>query len=790
MTIVPKYTFAGGELAPGLRGRVDLNKYSTGVKTATNCIVEVEGGLSKRFGFYFVSKPKFQDKDCKLVPWRIADDDSYMMEFGEEYIRLIRLGGYVTFPDPFVPDPDSTAIEVDGVLEIPTPYLAVHANELKFSFANDIVYITHVAYAPRQLRRIGLYDWVLELTDFNPHGAAPTGLTAVWERISAGVWQTALMDEDNYAEVPDDIHYRISATMENGLETLPSDIVTVSADLGNSAFRVKLTWDALAGAEQYTIYKGKSGIFGFVGYVQADETLEFLDKNFAPSYDVVPVKNFEGFGTDEFPNEYPRVSEFYKQRRAYAATLHQTQTLWFSRPLFFSSMTTSIPSQDDDAIKVPLVGNARHTIHHMLQLKKFVVFTDSGEWVIHTTNNDALSASSIDPIIETAYGSNPNLQPLAIGDRILFVQNISGTIRDMGYEFSTDAYKADDLSRLARHLFKNKDVISWDYSAFPSNLVLTVCDDGTLPVMTYVREHEIWGWTHWNTDGKFLDAACVPEVNQHATYIQTLRTIAGVPTRFIERQEVSFDARIEEQFFVDCGLTYTDPRSYTGLVRLTGTTFTISAAIASAEVGDELQIENDDFRYRCTVTANDGATISLETNLDRQLPAVLTTTTGEALVCGSHFTGFDHLAGTTDNVVLADGAVFHNIAIALDGSFDLPLQAARVHCGRPYEAEIVTLDLDAEQAAGRYIERTIDEVTLHLENSRGVLVGASASPREELSIPSRDVEDYDQPNAPLDGVYRIPTHTAWTQTAGVRVLAPDPLPCKVLNIVPNIIYGN
>lgn len=787
MTSAPTYTYAGGELAPGLYGRVDLTKYMTGVKLAKNFMVSVEGGLEKRFGMYFIGKPKFQNKEAKLIPWRIADDDSYCLEFGDFYIRLLRFGGPVLYPTgAFVPDPDSDATNVAGYLEIPTPYPASVVNELKFAFANDVVYITHKNYAPRQLRRIGLYDWALDISNFNPNQAAPINLSAEWQHYKAGVWQTADMDQAAYDETPEDLVYMISATMADGLETLASAKVICSADLGHPSFRVKLWWTAKAGAQQYTIYKGKSGIFGFIGYVQADETLEFMDTNFAPSYDVVPIKAFEGFGNAQFP----RVSEFYKQRMAYAATVAEPQMLWFSKPLFFTSMATSIPSQDDDAIKAPLVGNARHTIHHMIQLKKFVIFTDSAEWVIHTTGNDALSSGTIDPIIETSYGSNPNLQPMAIGERILFVQNISGTIRDMGYEFTTDAYKADDLSRLARHLFENKEIKAWDYSAYPNNLVYTVCDDGTMPIMTYVREHEIWGWGHADTDGLITDVACVPEINQHASYFQTTRIINGVATKFIERTEVPFTDSIEDMFFVDCGLTYRDERFYSALTLLDPTTIQFTLNAHGQTVGSEIQIENTDFKLRMLITAVTTNTITAQSKYNRPLPASLSTTVGSAFICTNQVSGFDHLANTTGNVVLADGSVYKNIAINADGEFSLPIYAARIHAGRPYEGEILTLDLDAEQAAGRYIDRTISDITLRLKNSRGVLAGASESARDLVSIPSRNVEDYDQPNSPLDGVYVIPTHAAWAKTAGVRILAPDPLPCHVLNIVPDITYGN
>src|SRR5690606_2539444 len=102
--------------------------------------------------------------------------------------------------------------------------------------------------------------------------------------------------------------------------------------------------------------------------------------NFAPSFDTVPVGDPIPFPA----GEWPRVGEFYKQRLIMAAPPSEPQGLWLSRPLILNSMTGSVPSQDDDAIKVTLIGRERHTIHYLLELKKFIIFTNTAEWILGT----------------------------------------------------------------------------------------------------------------------------------------------------------------------------------------------------------------------------------------------------------------------------------------------------------------------------------------------------------------------------------------------------------------------
>lgn len=812
MTKVPSFTFAGGELSRGLWGRVDLQKYQTGVKLAKNMVVAVEGGLRKRVGHYFIGKRKFQDKASKLVSWRIAPNDSYMLEFGDLFIRFIRLGGYVAIPGGHIHHADNDAANVSGFMEIVTPYTAAQVRELKFTFANDIMYIYHNAHQPRKLTRLGLYDWAFDLMDFDPQVDGPENLTATWEKYTASTktWDEIADAEDDdfgfYVATRKAINYIVTALMPDGLESKVSNIATDVGDLGHQRFRMHLEWDAVTDAVEYSIYKGENGVYGFIGRVagvgSSPPDTTFDDTNFAPSYEQVPPGSFGGFNPED-ATDWPRVGEFYKQRMAFAATRANTQGMWFSRPLFFDALYNSTPAQEDDAVEFTLVGNKRHTINHLVQLKKFVIFTDSGEWLLETVGDSAFSAATADPILETTYGADPNLDPLPIGDRILFVQGISGTIYDMGYEFTNDAYQADDLSRLARDLFKATDVIAWTYANFPNNIIPCVTTSRILPVMTYSREHEIWGWARWTTQGRYLDVASVDEGDQDALYFQTSRIINGVETFFIERSEEVFSNRIEELFYVDCGLSYYNSKRFDNLVRLSENFIEVDCAGHGLTVDDVVLIEDDPIyledsdtpltylRIKFTVTAVDGDTLTLETlYTDTTVPEDLGSLEGDLFICETAFSGFEHLANQDGLVALGDGKVFSNIAVDASGEFTLPEPVARMHAGFPYEGRVQTLDLDFTRLAGQYNNRSVRRVQIHLENSRGIFVGASeATSRELTELPPRDTQDdYSSPNPVLDGVYDIPAHISTGPTAGVIVSAPYPLPCNVLNIVPDLTY--
>lgn len=771
MTRVPSTTFSGGVIGEGLYGRVDLNKYQTGLKKADNMIISVEGGVQKRFGTYFIGKRKFQDKASRLKKWKIGPQDSYMLEFGDKYIRFIRLGGYVAIPGGHVPIAGNNAANVGGYMEITTPYLAEDLKALKFNSANDVLYITHPSYPPKQLRRLGLYDWNFADMNFSPHPAGPT-LTSV-------VWINNLVPADNYTPEPVPTFYMVSATMADGTETIASGPWGVNADTAHRRLWVEINWNPVGGAVQYTIYKGKNGIYGFIGYTTGTN---YADRNYAPAYDTVPLSKELTFPA----GEYPAVSAFYKQRMAYGRVKSQPQALWFSKPMIFTSLRTSIPSQDDDAIKATLVGETSHTINHLMQLKKFIVFSDTSEWVITTENNQALTTATLNPVIETSYGSDPNLVPMAIGERILFIQNITGAVLDMGYEYTSDAFKADELTRLVRDLFKKKRIEAWDYAAFPFNILPCVLNDGSVNVMTYVREHEIWGWSTMSTQGKYLDFAAVPEFDHDGMYYQVERVVGGVKTYFIERTEVNFNEHIDDMVYLDCAITYKSFLPYTAINIINEDLLTVTVPGNTYAVGNELQIEDADFnKLRITVTNVVGSVVT-GTPARQKFPEEFSAT-GNVFRCVSTITGIDHLEGQ-EVTVLGDGKVVSELTV-VGGAINLPFRVARAHVGLSFEAEIQTLDIDDPRAVGQYRFRAVNSVIINLLNSRGVYAGSSHSDQPLSVIEPRNTENMFEANEPLNGPYEIPSHVAWEMNCGVTVRSIDPLPLNVLNIVPDVEYG-
>lgn len=82
--------FNKGEVSPKMYGRVDTVAYQSGLKTALNMIVDVAGGVFNRPGLQYICPVKFYDKAVRLVPFTFNTTDTHMLEFGHNYMRVIR----------------------------------------------------------------------------------------------------------------------------------------------------------------------------------------------------------------------------------------------------------------------------------------------------------------------------------------------------------------------------------------------------------------------------------------------------------------------------------------------------------------------------------------------------------------------------------------------------------------------------------------------------------------------------------------------------------------------------
>lgn len=96
MTAFRQLSLSSGEISPALYARVDQTKYATGLRTCRNWIVQKFGGVSNRPGTKFVAEVKDSTKNVGLIEFVFSDDQTYVLEFGDEYMRVHRNGAQLS----------------------------------------------------------------------------------------------------------------------------------------------------------------------------------------------------------------------------------------------------------------------------------------------------------------------------------------------------------------------------------------------------------------------------------------------------------------------------------------------------------------------------------------------------------------------------------------------------------------------------------------------------------------------------------------------------------------------
>lgn len=484
---------------------------------------------------------------------------------------------------------------VSSVYEISTPYdhadlaslyevptVSQEKIGLVFTQSADVMTITHVGYETRELSRTGHTSWSLNTISFSPLIAAPAGLSMSGSGSSGGT---------------STIKYIVTAVdSETAEESIGStEAVTTAGKNPNSWLTsdvIDLTWSAVTGASKYNVYKNVNGFYGFIGPAIGTT---FRDDNIDPTSSDAPPESRDPFSG---AGNYAGSVALHDQRRVFARTTNKPDTVFMSQTSNYKNMNVSVPAKDTDALQFTIASEQVNAIKYLMSLNDLIAFTGSAEWMLASQSNAPLSPSTVGAVKQSGRGIGP-VKPLLIGNTALFVQSRGKKIRDFKYSIEADGYDGNDISILSSHLFKktrdvDKRIKNWAYQQEPDSLVWIVHNDGSFTSLTYQREHEVWGFSRHETDGKMIDVCSMPEGDKDVIYFIVERIVNGIPRRFIERM----DARdpdeddLEYSFYVDSGIQFEENISDTfyGLEHLSGKTVTV---LADGNVLPDVMVDTD-----------------------------------------------------------------------------------------------------------------------------------------------------------------------------------------------------
>ncbi len=631
-----------------------------------------------------------------------------------------------------------------------------------------------------------------------------------WANMSFGAIMPAPASPTNNGAAGATYTWLISAVSHDGEEG-PASAATTSSTQPTPGTPITLGWTAVTGAREYNIYRG--GASGYYGWIGTAFTNSFVDSGFSIDLSQSPYK------TTAVPwlngGLYPGVVAHGQQRRLLARDAlnsvypNGTSTVWTSKIGAAENFYSADPIMDSDPVTFTLASSRQSRINHIVDLFKILIFTDVGELYCEGNENNIITPTAINTR-QISYNGSSYLRPLLADNKVLYVQERGNIVHDIVYE--DGRFTTDELSLWATHLLEGREIVSWAYQKTPDSVVWMVRDDGVLVGITYIKKQDIIAFhRHDFGSDEIKEIECIPELKEHAVYMVIERTINGAQKRYIERFTPRFFDDVKEFIFMDSALTF-DGRN-TGATTMTisgGTTWvytetlTLTASVASfltGDVGNEIQLQIRDSEtgevtdvVRCEITAYTSSTV-VSVRPHKTVPAALrSTATAYWVRAVDEVTGLWHLEGK-DVSVLGDGFVVaspnnpaYTVVTVANGRVTLDRPFGVIHVGLPYVSDIETLDIDSpntETLADK--KKLITELTLHVENTRGIFAGNNPGDDSldglyEAKV--RDEEFYDDPVELRTGEIDVKIQSEWNSNGRVLVRQVDPLPFTINSIAP------
>lgn len=519
---VSQNSFSKGILSPSLQGRIDLEQYNLGLKNLENGIIMQEGCVVNRSGLEFLQEVKFSNKNTRLIPFVFNANQSYILEFGEKYIRFLKDGGYILGND-------------NEIYEIETDYSSEDIFEIDYVQQADVMTLVHKNYRPKTLSRLEHNNWEFKEINFCAKINPPQNPIAVYTGSTSAnttVYTYVICAVDK-------------TTKEESSRSQETSVIGHLEAYWTTSEYITISWQAVENALEYNVYRSVNGIFGYVG---TSSTTSFKDNNIEPDLSsCAPIFN------NPFESENPSSVCYFQQRKIYASSSKNPQTLWASQSGSEENFNTSRPLNATDSITLSIYDNVANNIQHLIPFDDLIVITTNSEWCVN--GQDGVFCATPSPIcnMQSYYGA-AKIKPVISGSMVLFVQSGGNIVRDLGYNYLSNSYDGEELTLFANHLFEGKKIVDMAYSKEPYRILWCVMNDGELNGLTYNPKQKICAWHRHTTLGKFKSVTTIREEGEDIAYFVIEREIRGEIKKYIERMKSRNVTSLENSFFLDCAL--------------------------------------------------------------------------------------------------------------------------------------------------------------------------------------------------------------------------------------------
>lgn len=839
--------FDGGEISPLVQGRVDSDRYKSSLDKCLNWIPALQGGLRRRSGTAYVGAVKNASSYTRLIPFEFSTTQAYVLEFGNTYIRFyenygqLQLSGapfevatiyqtadlsslrftqsadvlYIAhpkYPTMKLQRLGATSWNLVPVIFQDGPYLPINSTNMTMTASGTSGLVT-VTLGPIQ----------------NPTNYTNSGTGLILVTMAAHGWVTGQMVY---------IDSVTGTTEANGTWT----ITVVDADTftlnGSTFVHTYISGGNLHPTHPLMLPSTSGGIFGVNNIVVRMEVggnwvwgtagvLGFPNPYTFP-WTIDPSNTLSGTtatlswalglyytgGTGISFNNFPGNCTFHEDRLSFSGCPSNPQRIDCSMSSDYEHFA---PSGFDgtvaanNALDFSLNANDVNLIEWMASTYKgLLAGSVSNEWAIRPSDlTEALTPTNISAKRNSKWGSFP-LQNIQVGLATIHVQRGARKIRELLYSFYIDGFVSTDLTELAEHI-TGSGITDIAYQSIPISVVWMVRNDGALVAMTYDRDQtQLRTGFHQHILGGHSDAGGTPPIIESIAVIPSpdgtrddlwmtvRRYVNGQTVRYIEYMTPIFEDIVPQNnaFFADCGNTYDAPITITGVTKANPAV--VTAPAHGLATGNQVRIDGvvgmvsggvsvlNTLWFKVTVI--DSSTFSLQDTSGNNIDTTGATTYvsgGFVRKLVTTISGLTYLEGETVSV-LADGAELAPQVVSNSGVVTLPLQAAIVTIGYPYNSDAKLLRLEAGSRNGTAqgkIRRT-HRVGILVHESQGLQVGSSFSALDPVQFRKQGVDLNTRCPALFSG---METHTLdfdYDFDNQICLRAAGLLPCMILGIYP------
>ena len=284
---------------------------------------------------------------------------------------------------------------------------------------------------------------------------------------------------------------------------------------------------------------------------------------------------------------FPSVVTFFEDRLVWAASSSAPQTVWTSQSGDYENLSVSSGIVASDAVTFTINSRQLNTINAMVSLDDLILMTSGAVWSASGAGeNEPLSPDSIKVRVQS-YAGAVSLSPTLLDDSVLFVEAKSQAIRDLNYEFTVDKYTGNDLSIMSRHLIEDYSITDWCSQKVPYGMIWMVRDDGKVLGLTYLKEHDVRGWSQHTFGDSVSAIGSVSGLTQDDVYMVVTR---GARRHIEYLEDRRYGSDIKDAWFVDDGVNASfSAKNVWGLWHLEGETL---SALVDGNVEEGLVVSN------------------------------------------------------------------------------------------------------------------------------------------------------------------------------------------------------